>query len=67
MSFACIFHGCFLLGLSKEKEDLENINFFSQEKFFVVTHFKNNIRNITINSNRLREIAESLLNSFHSS
>ena len=67
MSFACIFHGCFLLGLSKEKEDLENINFFSQEKFFVVTHFKNNIRNITINSNWLREIAESLINSFQSS
>ena len=67
MSFACIFHNCFLLGLSKEKEDLENINFFSQEKFFVVTHFKNNIRNITINSNRLREIAESLINSFQSS
>ena len=67
MSFACIFHVCFLLGLSKEKEDLENINFFSQEKFFVVTHFKNTIRNITINSNRLREIAELLINSFHSS
>ena len=67
MSFACIFHVCFLLGLSKEKEDLENINFFSQEKFFVVTHFKNNIRNITINSNQLGEIAESLINSFQPS
>ena len=65
MSFACIFHVCFLLGLSKEKEDLENI-FFFQEKFFVVTHFKNNIRNITINSNWLREIAESLINSIQS-
>ena len=58
MSFAGIFHVCFLLGLSKEKEDLENINFFSQGKFFVVTHFKNNIRNITINSNQLGEIAD---------
>ena len=31
MSLACIFHVCFLLGLSKEEEDLGNINFFSQE------------------------------------
>ena len=52
------------LRLSKEKEDLENINLFSQEKFFVGTHFKNNIRNTTINSNQLRHIAESLINSF---
>ena len=59
MSFAYIFHVCFFLGLSKEKEYLGNINFFSQEKFFVIAHFENNIRNITINSNGLREIAES--------
>ena len=50
-----------------EKEDLGNINFFPQEKFFVITHFKNGIRNITINSNQLQEIVESLINSFQSS
>ena len=53
MSFACIFHVCFLVGLSKGKEDLGNMNFFP--------HFENNIRNITINSNWLREIAESVV------
>ena len=39
----------------------------SQEKFFVVTHFRNIIGNITISSNRLREIPESLINWFQSS
>ena len=64
MSFACIFHVCLFLGLSKEKKDLGNIS-FCQDKFFVVHTLEIVcIGNITTNPNRLREIAELLLDWF---
>ena len=84
MSFPCIFHVCFLLELSKEKENYslrargelapgrvpeqflqertpkieESLRVF-QEKLFVATHLRNSIASITINSNRLCQIAGS--------